>query len=174
MTETAAPNPATAPGGAIDPKLLEQFPSVVAGVTLAPLGMNGADLDLLLVPANTDVSNEYGSFVTLGDGVSTGIAGLMLMTAPVVTSGGSAMLTAARMDGVGSSDLATALTPLFTNQYRDRQSRTVTIGDKSVTRISDGPYAPGDSATFEYRHAGVLWLVAGPQPLVDEVLATLP
>ena len=163
-----------APAFTIDQKLLDQFPSEVAGVTLAPLGMNGADLDLLLVPTNTDVSNAYLSFISLGDGTSTGIAGLALMTAPVVTPDGSAMLTAARMDGVGSQDLATALTPLLTNQYRDPRTRTVTIGDKSVTRISDGPYSRGDAATFMYRHAGVLWVAAGAQPLVDEVLATLP
>ncbi len=41
------------------------------------------------------------------------------MIAPVVTPDGSAMLTAARMDGVSSADLAAALTPLMTNQYRD-------------------------------------------------------
>jgi len=43
-----------------------------------------------------------------------------------------------------------------------------------VTRISDGPYATGDPATFIYRHAGVVWVVAGAQPLADQVLATLP
>ncbi len=45
---------------------------------------------------------------------------------------------------------------------------------RALRSISDGPYTPGDPATFQYRHAGVLWIVAGAQPLADEVLATLP
>jgi len=162
------------PAFSVDQRLLDQFPTEVAGVTLVSLGMNGADLDLLLVPTDTDVSEAYLPFVSLGADTSTGIAGLSLMTTPVVTDGGSAMLTAARMDGVPSLDLATALTPLFTGQYRDPRTRTVTIDGRTVTRVSDGPYATGDPATFIYRKSGVAWFVSGAQPLVDEVLATLP
>ena len=53
-----------APAFTVDQKLLDQFPSEVAGANLAPLGMNGADLDLLLVPTNTDVSNAYLPFIS--------------------------------------------------------------------------------------------------------------
>ena len=162
------------PAFTVDQGLLGQFPTTAAGVDLQPLAMNGADLDLLLVPTNTDVSNAYQPFLALGSGTSTGIAGLGLVSAPVVTADGSAMLTAARMAGVPTADLAAALTPLFTNQVRDPRSRSVTIGGRTVTRISDGPYTTGDPATFMYRHAGVVWFVAGTQPLVDTILEALP
>ncbi len=166
------------PGGpaafTADPKLVGLFPLEVAGISLQPLAMNGADLDLLLVPTNTDVSNAYLPFISLGSDTSLGVAGLGLVSAPVVSPAGSAMLTAARMDGMSSSELATAITPLFTNQYRDPRTRSVTIGGKTVSRVSDGPYTVGDPATFIYRKSGVVWMVAGAQPLVDEVLATLP
>jgi hypothetical protein len=162
------------PAFTVDQGLLDQFPTAVAGASLRPLAMNGADLDLLLVPTNTDVSDAYQPFLALGSDTSSGIAGLGLVSAPLVTADGSAMLTATRMTGVPTRDLETALTPLFTNQYRDPRTRSVTIGDRTVTRISDGPYSTGDRATFVYRHAGVAWFVAGSQPLVDTILEALP
>ncbi len=84
------------------------------------------------------------------------------------------MLTAARMDGVGSAGPGHGAHAAVHQPVRDPRTKTVTIADKSVTRISDGPYTTGDPATFIYRHSGVVWVVAGAQPLVDEVLATLP
>ena len=162
------------PAFTADAQLLDRFPTEVAGVTLTPLAMNGADLDLLLVPANADVGNAYAPFLSLGSDTSLGIAGLGLASAPVETPDGSAMLTGVHMDGVSSLDLAEALTPLFTNQYRDPRTKSVTIDGRTVTRISDGPYSVGDDATFLYRKSGVAWYVAGAQPLVDEILATLP
>jgi beta-lactam-binding protein with PASTA domain len=162
------------PAFTVDQALLDQFPTEAAGASLEPLAMNGADLDLLLVPTNTDVSDAYLPFSSLGSDSSLGLAGLGLVSAPVVSPDGSAMLTAARMEGMPSKDLAAAITPLFTNQYRDPRAKSVTIGDRTVTRISDGSYAAGDQATFIYRKSGVVWIVAGAQPLVDAVLATLP
>jgi hypothetical protein len=169
------PAPGDSPAFGVDPTLVERFPTVVGDAALTPSFLSGADLDLLLRPSNASVSRTYRSFEGLGADTDLGLAGLGLALAPIVSGDGSAMLTAAHMEGTTSADLATALTPLFGNQLRsDVQAAEVDLGGKSVTRTSSGPYESGDTALFVYTRSGVAWFVLGAEPLVEEVLAALP
>ena len=88
-----------------DTRLVDVFPTEFDGVPLNPLAMNGADLELLLVEGDDGIGRAYPSLLSLGGDTSTDIAGLALVSAPIVTPDGSAMLTAARMDGVGSAEI---------------------------------------------------------------------
>ncbi|MEZ4597571.1 MAG: hypothetical protein R3C32_12600 [Chloroflexota bacterium] len=159
----------------MDQTLIERFPAAVGDTALSPVFLSGADLDLLLRPSNASVSRTYRPFLGLGEGTDLGLAALGLAMAPVVTGDGVAELTAAHMEGTPAADLASALTPLFGNQLRSAtQTTDVDLGGKSVTRTSSGPYAEGDTALWVYLRSGVAWFVWGTEPLVAEVLETLP
>jgi hypothetical protein len=157
-----------------EPAIVDVFPSDIDGVALRPLFLNGADLDLLLRPSNPDVSRVYGPLRDVGEGTDLGVAALGLGMAPVVVGDASAMLTATKVPGVASADLATALTPLFTNQLRDERTAQVSLGGRTVTRISSGPYSEGDTAVFVFPHSGIAWFVYGSEPLVEDIIRELP
>jgi hypothetical protein len=154
--------------------IVDVFPSEIDGAALSPVFMNGADLDLLLRPSNPDVSKAYGALTGIGEGTDLGVAALGLGMAPVVVGDASAMLTGAKVGGVASADLATALEPLFTNQFRDERTAQVTLGGRTVRRISSGPYSVGDTALFVYPHSGIAWYVYGSEPLVEDIIRALP
>ncbi len=169
------PGPGDPPAFGVDGTLVERFPTAVGDAALTPLFLSGADLDLLLRPSNASVSRTYRPFAELGAGTDLGLAALGLAMAPVVDGDGSAMLTAAHMEGTSSADLASALTPLLGNQLRsDTRTAEVDLGGKSVTRTSSGAYGPGDVALWVYPRSGVAWFVLGTEPLAEEVLAALP
>ena len=62
------PPPGDAPAFGVDDTLASRFPTAIGDVTLAPVFLSGADLDLLLRPSNASVSRTYRGFQELGAG----------------------------------------------------------------------------------------------------------
>jgi beta-lactam-binding protein with PASTA domain/ABC-type amino acid transport substrate-binding protein len=163
-----------ATGFTSDPQLVSQVPADVQGEPLVWVALSGADLESLLVPANRDIQRAMPRLRDLLASAGSDPSRLGLVIGSVVSSAGEGSLTAARLPGTAAGDLAAAMTPLLTNQYADRVTADVTVAGRQATRISDGPFTPGDVATYLYLAGDVVWSVVAAPPLVGQIFRALP
>jgi hypothetical protein len=168
------PDPSAAPEPLGDAELEARFPSEIAGEPVTPDSITGPEL---LAQADPDDPEGQAGFDALAafladngrtmDDLSVGFAFL-----PTEDELG-ATITAFRVRGSDAAALLEGLVPLITMDYGDPQRGTVTVGDRELVRVSDGPYDPEGIYEVLYPRGDVVWAVSATDPLLSEILAAL-
>jgi ABC-type amino acid transport substrate-binding protein len=169
-----APVAAAGPAFSADPDLQSQVPITIGGQPVATVALSGADLETLLVPANRDVQRTWPSLVNLVIASGTDLSSLALVLGSVAGPDGTGSLLAARLPGTSSGDLEGAITPLATSQYSDPVAAPARVQGKSVTRVSDGPFESGESATYLYQSGDVVFAIQAAPPVLGQIMRELP